>query len=143
MKRSGHFAISGLLSTCVVAAGDIPAPPGWAKEDITVQPTVERDLVRECRLGEYVARFEETMLRGLRNQLGVGDVQKTGDAASSIEWLCYSLPGELVWFVSSAMGGGRLTEVAAEVIEPSDPRQSLCSPIPDAFRPVSLEGLDR
>src|SRR5258705_10574077 len=106
MWKAHVIAGSLLLSlACSFASGSRALPPKWEHEAITVSATVTNDLVREVRLGKYVARFEETSLHEIQGKIGAGSLEQDGDGAAAITWLCYSLPGQLVWFVSTEMDG--------------------------------------
>ena len=115
-------------------------PPTWADEETDVAPTVVVDLVRELRLGSFVAHFEKTTLRQIRERIGAGAIEHAGDAAGSMTWLCYSLPGQRVWLVSTEMGGSDdvLMQVMADTLSASAPAEPSCPPMPDALRPISL-----
>jgi hypothetical protein len=120
-------------------SGSLP-PPKLGDETVTISPTVSRDLVRELHLGNYVALFEKTSLREIRDKVGAGSLEHVGDAADALEWLCYSLPGQRVWLVSTEMGGSNaaLMNVIADAISPSAPLEPSCPTIPSTLRPLSL-----
>ena len=120
---------------------DPPPPPKAATEAITVPPTTPKDRVRNLRLGEFTAHFEVTPLEVIREKLGGGPIGRAGDASESIRWLCYSLPGQILWLISNPMGGAddHLMQVVAESFPTSDPRAESCAPIPKVLRPISLE----
>ena len=87
-----------------------------------------------------IARFEETPLQEIGDRLGRYSVGQSGDAAEFIRWLCYSLPGQLVWLIGTEMSGGNsMDQVVVESISDSDHRRKLCAPIPTQLRPVSFE----
>ena len=138
-KIMAALVLSGLASA--PASTDANPPPKWQDEEITVPATVKRDRVRQLRLGKYVALFENTPLEEIRNKIGTGSLKHAGDAAGSASWLCYSLPGQLLWIVSTEMGESEkaLMNVFAESIGQADPRRRSCPTIPTALRPVSLQ----
>ncbi len=137
------LVIVGCLLSCVAPlaafGGPLP-PPKWGDEAVTVSPTVSRDLVRELHLGPYVAQFEKTSLHEIREKIGSGTLEQAGDAAESIRWLCYSLPGQRVWLVSTEMGGSdaALMNVIADSLSSSAPLEPSCPSIPNTLRPLSL-----
>jgi hypothetical protein len=143
MARPGSLLLSIacalLLAPSLCSAAD--ARPDELKDDsVGVTPTMTRDLVRELRLGSHTLRFEESKLSEIRGLIGAGELRHAGDAADSIDWLCYSLPGQLVWFISTEMGGGELLmRVVAREASESDPRRKVCPPIPSSLQPVALE----
>ena len=56
-----------------------------------------------------------------------------------MRWLCYSLPKQLVWFISGEMGSkDRLTALQAVAVEPNDPRLEQCPEIPAQFLPAEF-----
>ena len=144
LVRSGLFLVL-LCGVTETRAGGIPPtkPPlidqALINQAVAYTPKV-RHLVWRLHLGSFSATFEETRLDDIRQRIGTGHADRAGDASESIRWYCYSLPGQLVWLVSGEMGGGeRLTSVAAQSIEPSDPRRPSCPTIPESLRPVTLE----
>jgi hypothetical protein len=139
MRRAIAIAIAVSLQAALSFAGS-PPPPRAASDAITVAPTTAKDQVRSLQFGEFTALFEKTSLEEIRARLGGNPISHAGDASESIRWLCYSLPGEIIWLISNPMGGMQaLMQVVAESISNSDPRVQSCSPIPQALRPVSLE----
>ena len=138
-----YLIVGGLLFSPAgsLASGNRILPPKWEDEAITVSPTVTRDLVREFRLGAYAAQFEKTSLHEIQEKMGAGSLEQAGDAADSIRWLCYSLPGQRVWLVSTEMGGSdaALMEVFVDSLSPSTPVEPTCPTLPSTLRPPSLQ----
>jgi hypothetical protein len=130
-----------LLVPAALAFAVSPPPPRAASDAITVAPRMAKDHVRDLRLGEFTAHFEKTPLEEIRAKLGGNAISHAGDASESIRWLCYSLPGQILWLISNPMGGtdAHLMQVVAESVQSSDPRLQSCSPVPQTLRPVSLE----
>lgn len=143
MTSALHKTIAVSVTAVVAAAlaqAEPPPPPKWAEDSITVAPTIAQDLVRELRLGQFTARFEKTSLEEIGEELGSSSFGHSGDASESIRWLCYSLPGQLVWLIGTEMSGSRLMDVVvAEAVSKSDSRRERCAAIPAHHRPVSLE----
>jgi hypothetical protein len=54
-----------------LAFADPPQPPGREGGAIEVPATVAKDLVSELHLGPFVARFEETVIQEIAEELGV------------------------------------------------------------------------
>jgi len=137
----GSLALAVLLAATQVAAQAVPPPTSPFTDAIPDDaPKVPTDLVLKLRLGSYSAVFEDTRLDEIRDHAGVGHADQAGDASEFTRWYCYSLPGALVWLESGEMGGGdRLTSVAAESTEPSDPRRSSCPALPESLTPATLE----
>ena len=98
------------------------------------------DPVQEIRLGRFVATFEATTLGEIRDALGVGSVEHTGDAGESLYWLCYSLPGQQIQLKSHGEMGGpenRLSGVSATLVN-AFRENDQCPMIPGQFQPVSF-----
>lgn len=140
MRKTIATGVAALIWAALAFAGSPPPPPA-ASDAVTVAPTTVNDHVRSLRLGEFTALFEETPLEEIRAKLSGNTIGHAGDASKSIRWLCYSLPGQIFWLISSPMGGAdaHLMQVVAESVPSSDPRLQSCSPVPKTLRPVSLE----
>jgi hypothetical protein len=93
------------------------------------------------RVGRQIAEFEKTTLGELRKWAGAATMEQDGDAGSSRSWLCYSLPGQLVWFISTEMGGDEqaLMQLFGEAIQDGDPRVDKCPRLPPTMQPIALE----
>lgn len=128
------------LVPAATAVADPPPPPRWGSDAITIGPTIAKDWVREVHFGQFTAHFGETSLQEIGEKLGSYSVGYSGDASEFIGWLCYSLPGQLVWVIGTELSGGRLMdEVIAESVSESDGRREACAAIPPHLRPVSFE----
>ena len=137
--RNKRLAI-GLLVTVVLSGYARAIPPASGTDEITVPSTLSRDHVRQLKLGKHVAQFEKSTLNDIRTWAGVGNLEQDGDAGTARSWLCYSLPGQIVWFLSSEMGGlTQLLEVYGEAIAKADPRTGQCPTLPESLRPIALE----
>jgi hypothetical protein len=137
----GSLALAVLLAATQAAAEAVRPPKSPFADAIPDDaPKASIDLVRKLRLGSYSALFEETRLDEIRDHAGIGHSDQAGDASEFTRWYCYALPGALMWLESGEMGGGdRLTSVAAESTEPSDPRRPSCPALPESLTPATLE----
>jgi hypothetical protein len=134
-----RFAVALLYATAAFADARA-VPPESGPDEITVPSTVTEDHVRHVRLGKRVAEFELTRLDELRDWTGAGTIERDGDAGTSRTWLCYSLPEQLVWFISTEMGGGSaLMEVFGEAVSSKDPRIATCPRLPESLRPIAFD----
>ena len=85
-------------SAIVVRAADSQAsatqgmwlPPHVPGKDINVPATVTEDWLTNLGIGAQRVVFEETPLDSLQARLGAGPIGQAGDAASFVEWLCFS-----------------------------------------------------
>jgi hypothetical protein len=136
----GSLAVALFLASPAIAEIAPPPEPPALNEVNAAPSNSPRDRVKSVQLGSFSAQFEKTRLEEIRDRIGSGEAAQAGDASEAIRWYCYSLPGQIIWFVSGPMGGGtRLTDVAAQSVEPSDPRSASCPPIPTSLQPVRLE----
>ena len=121
------FNLSGLS-----VAEIVPSPPDSSNEPIDVKATVPTDFARSFVLGTLEVIFEETTLGEVEAIFGPAAAGRSGDASTSQHWLCYSLPKQLIWFISGEMGGtnDRITQLQAFAVEPNDPRLDRCPAIP-------------
>ncbi|MBI4831497.1 MAG: hypothetical protein HY801_08075 [Candidatus Lindowbacteria bacterium] len=136
----GIIALMILSSLCSTAFGEWMAPPP-TNEAITVPATLKSDPVQRIRLGGFVAEFEKTTLGEIRDALGCGSIEHAGDAGESQYWLCYSVPGQRVWFISHGEMGGdehALTQVQAISTSSHSDADAACPVIPKGFQPVSF-----
>lgn len=129
------------LIVLVVASGHARAiPPDPGIEESAVPDTVSRDHVLQVRLGKHVAKYEKTTLDEIRAWAGAGIPEGDGDASTARSWLCYSFPGQMVWFVSTEMGGlTRFMELYGEAVSESDPRFKQCPSLPESLRPIEFD----
>ena len=106
---------------------------------ITVPATLKADPVQSIRIGSFIAEFEKTTLGEIRDTLGLGSIQHSGDAAESQYWLCYSLPNQRVWLISHGeMGGSDHALTQVQSISTSSPGNASCPQIPKHFQTISL-----
>ncbi len=92
------------------------SPPA-TNDRISVDATLKKDPASKLQIGKFVAELEMTTLDEIRAFLGAGSIEHSGDAASSRFWLCYSLPGQRVWFISHGeMGGSKHVLTQVQVI---------------------------
>ncbi len=117
--------------------GESTYPPRTS-EIITVPATLEIDPIQEIRIGSFKVGFEKTTLGEILNAVGVGSIQHAGDAGGYQEWLCYSLPSQQIWLISSEMGGGRLTQVQAILTRSPSQGKAACPEIPARFQSISM-----
>ena len=131
-----------LLAFCLFAVGQLgfaqtPPPPENQSYPIAVKASVATDFAEQLLVGKLRLQFEKTELEEIRANLGPVPYGMSGDASTSIRWLCYSLPEQLLWFGSGEMGGGRvLTRLRAVVVTADDPRLDECPEVPETFQPV-------
>ncbi len=94
-------------------------------------------------LGKNDVRLEDTTLSGVRNQARRGYIQHRGDAGTSENWLCYSIPfkksTERIWLSSGEMGGSRhsITGFYAEITGKSA-ETIYCPNLSPSFTPASV-----
>jgi hypothetical protein len=123
-------------------AGDDSVPPTldtaetWVAND-SVDP------VTPVRLGTLKIVFEKTTLAQVRERAGSGTVFHHGDAAESLNWLCYALPQDgfvdILWLSSSEMADGTVVDGLTAFRFPTLPPQFKdCSPFPRQFAPARL-----
>jgi hypothetical protein len=115
----------------------IPPP---THDMIIVKATLKTDPVQSIRFGSFVAEFEKTTLDEIRDTLGSGLIQHTGDAAQSQYWLCYSLSSQHIWLISHGEMGGSdhvLTQVQAISTISTSEVNAECPQIPTRFQPIS------
>jgi len=87
-------------------ATDEPTSPPATNDINPVHATLKEDPAQKIQIGKFIAGFESTTLDEIRKFLGTGLIDHSGDAASSQYWLCYSLLGQRVWFISHGEMGG-------------------------------------
>lgn len=130
-----------LIAECLYGVagqrGESTDPPGTS-EIITVPATLECDPIQEIHIGSVKAEFEKTTLGETLNAIGIGSIQHAGDAGGYQEWLCYSLPSQRIWLISSEMGGGRLTQVQAISTRSTSRGNAACPQIPTRFQLIFM-----
>jgi len=117
--------------------GESTYPPRTS-EIITVPATLKIDPIQEIHIGNFKAEFERTTLGEILEALGIGSIQHAGDAGGYQEWLCYALPNQRIWLISSEMGGGRLTQVHAISKRSASQGNAACPQIPTRFQSISM-----
>jgi len=133
------FAFLTLL--CNNAFAEQVLPPK-TRGSITVPATMEKDHVRQIRIGQFVAKFEETTLGEINKIIGEGTICHHGDASESIYWLCYSLHKQRIWFISHGEMGGPnhvLTQVSAMSYNSTFVDSSSCPSLPTNSQPISFD----
>lgn len=131
-----------LILLCNNAFADQMPPPKTTSDSITVPATMEKDPVRQIRIGQFVAKFEETTLGEINKIIGKGTICHHGDASGSIYWLCYSLPKQRIWFIShDEMGGSNhvLTQVSAMSYNSTFVESSSCPSLPKNSQPIGFD----
>ncbi len=116
----------------------MPPPEGLVR---SVPATLQKDPVRQIRLGKFTATFERTTLDEIRKAVRAGSIDHAGEAGGSQYWICYSLPGQRVWLISNGEMGGPdhvLTQVHA-VSGSGFRRTAACPLLPKRFRPVLFD----
>lgn len=132
------FSLMLFLALSNAAFSESMSPPP-TRGMITVSATLKTDPVQSIHLGDFVAEFEKTTLGEIRDTLGLGSIQHTGDAAESQYWLCYSLPSQRVWLISHGeMGGSDHALTQVQSVSTSSPGNALCPQIPTRFQIISL-----
>jgi hypothetical protein len=96
-------------------------------------------------MGTLKIEFEETTLPQVKNVTKLGIIQHQGDAADSVNWLCYSAATAAksvrIWIEASGEMGGpemRITEINVHRVANGSP-PSDCPLLPKQFRPLSFE----
>lgn len=123
----------------IAFSGSLSPPPTHGM--ITVPATLKSDPVQSIRIGDFVAEFEKTTLGEIRDTLGFGSIQHSGDAAESQYWLCYSLPSQRVWLISNGEMGGSdhaLTQVQSTLTSSTSQENTACPQIPTRFQTIYL-----
>jgi hypothetical protein len=107
-----------------------------------VPATVAKKLAMRFSLGAFAGRFEETPLEAVRKAVGAGTTQRQGDAAGSLNWLCYGSGQDRLWVTSGEMGGAdhRVTEIVAELTEKDTATSADCAMLPKKFAPLAFDG---
>jgi hypothetical protein len=129
-----------LISLLNNAFGGSSVPPPTSRI-ISVPATVKKDPVQKVRLGNFFADFEKTTLSEIRSAIHAGSIDHSGEAGGSQYWLCYSLPGQRIWFISNGEMGGRehaLTQIHA-VSGTGFQGNDSCPSLPKSFQPVSFD----
>ena len=105
-----------IIAVCLLSAGICfaeapPAVPEWSSEHgLSVKPPAGTGIT----LGELRITLEQTELKQVQQTLG-GKIDHKGDAADSLYWLCYTLPGmnQRLWLASDEMGAGSINHIYA------------------------------
>jgi len=116
-----------------------PALPNTGK----VTPTLKSPPASTLMLGKNDVQLEDTTLSEVRNQARRGYIQHRGDAGTSENWLCYSVPfkkyTERIWLSSGELGGSRhsITSFYAEIAGKSK-ETIYCPNLSPSFIPASI-----
>lgn len=96
-------------------------------------------------MGTLKIEFEKTTLPQVMNVTRLGIIQHHGDAADSVNWLCYTAPTPgksiRIWIDASGEMGGpemRITEINVRRVADGSP-PSDCPVLPNQFTPLSFE----
>jgi hypothetical protein len=123
------------------SSGFTPSPPRVSHE-IRVPATLKKDPVQKINVGKFAAEFEKTTLDEIRSVLGAGTIEHAGEAGESQYWLCYSLPGQRIWFISHGEMGGEehvLTQVHVISTGKILDSDATIPQIPMRFQPVTFD----
>jgi hypothetical protein len=136
MNRLPLLLLLGTTTALACDPVDLTEPPSGfgAADDAFVE--LDRNPVVPLHLGALVVDLEKTTLADVQHAAGVGEVHHHGDAAESMDWLCYSLPAtnDRVWLTSSEMGGGTVIDgVLAERFADGLPALAACPALPEAL----------
>lgn len=117
------------LAPALAAAPD--AFPNLLPEAIPAA-TTQTDPLPPLALGNIVIRLENTTLAEVRQSLGKGVIQTTGDADESLTFLCYTLSNnQRFWLGSGEMGSGtRIDSIAARTLPAGTPPSANCPYLP-------------
>jgi hypothetical protein len=129
------------LATLSNAMDKSTSPPA-TDDNISVDATLKEDPVQKIQIGKFIAVFEDTTLAEIRNFLGAGSINHSGDAGSSQYWLCYSLKGQRVWFISDGEMGGSdhvLTQVHVISTGEKNVKNKSCPPLPPEVKPIQFD----
>jgi hypothetical protein len=121
---------------------DESTSPPATNDIISIDATLKVDPVRKIQIGKFIAGFESTTLDEIRKFLGTGSIDHSGDAGSSQYWLCYSLPGQRVWFISHGEMGGSthvLTQVRVISTDPKKVENKSCPTLPPEVKPIQFD----
>lgn len=127
-----------LLALCSKSFCETVPPPPQVHE-IIVPATLSSDPVKGIRLGKFLVEFEATTLKQIRDTIGYGAIAHLGDAGGSQYWLCYSQPGQFIWFISHGEMGGLdhvLTQVIAVATNSDSRTGPQCPVIPSHAQPI-------
>jgi len=121
-------------------AEEVPPPKPPSFGEVTSESGLSERSRSDRAAGLIQRAVRQDATRGDPTAYRQWQAAHAGDASEGLRWYCYSLPGQIVWFASGPMGGGeRLTDVAAQSVEPSDPRRASCPPVPASVQPVQLQ----
>lgn len=125
----------------------VPPPPDYPAAALShLKPNISRPPAMRLRLGKVDVVLEETTLSEVIEKIGLGLHLHQGDAAESVDWVCYTfrLGGSLgrVWLTSSEMHGGSVVDGATITLLPptGNSAPSQCPVLPTRYAPVSLDG---
>jgi hypothetical protein len=140
MKVRLFMLIVILSSLCHSSYGESIEPPPPTNESIKVSATLKVDPVREIRIGSFKAQFEKTTLGEILETVGIGSIQHAGEAGESQYWLCYSLPNQRIWLISTEMGGSGHKLIQVQAISTKSSRENAaCPQIPARFKSISMK----
>lgn len=135
------FSLGG---TAAVAPSSTTPPPTQPFESITWPATRATEPTKGVTLGDFRVEFESTKLEDIRQKASRGAISHQGDAAGTVNWLCYTVRhgamSDRIWITSSEMGGpeGFITGVTATrtttlIAVPS------CPLLPEYLEPISID----
>jgi len=142
-RRKTLFLLLLLFAIPATTCSAQTAPPAFDEKVLeNVSPTVKARLAMRFSLGAFSGRFEDTPLSAVRKAVGAGTIQHQGDAAGSLNWLCYQRGQNRLWVTSGEMGGDdhRVTEIVAELTGKDTATAADCATLPDKFAPLVFDG---
>lgn len=133
-----------LLLTGPALANDGRPPDLFADDGSIESRPIAHDVVKTLRLGALEIEPEATKLESVIAAMGAGTVRNTGDAATSLAWLCYRFAQKgtvhELDLTSDEMGGGIVINGFVLQAAPSGPADR-CPMLDKKFTPVWTAGL--
>lgn len=124
------------LAGSALAAGPRFSPPSPLIDADAAKPG-QTAFAKTFSIGAWSGRFGQTRLSDVQKRFG-GQIEREGDAASSMQWLCYDLPvqHQRIWLSSYEINGGMVANITASAVAaPAD--SPSCLPLKDT---MSVDG---
>jgi hypothetical protein len=139
-----HLRLIAVLFAVANIATGATLPPQHPQNAMPWSATLKRAATKGFSIGGLPVIFEETTLGQIARSAAIGGVSHTGDAGSSVYWLCYTVlepEPQRIWVISDGeMGGSEhaVTGIVASRLKDKRP-QADCPALPDHLRAVSLD----
>jgi hypothetical protein len=123
-----------------VAAESSTPPPDLSAPTSRPGIALRHDPAPTFRLGSMTAALEKTPLDTIRTAVGAGRLDQSGDASTSLTWLCYTAPeiGQRIWLAADEMGGGNVDEITVASLPAGAAATAECPALPQRFQPLRL-----